>query len=100
MGEIVVTLNVKLKPEAAEGFCGLLPEMIKDTAQRPGFVGIQIVRHKDDPNEVLFIERWASEQTYYDYIAWRTERGDMDGAAAVLAEEAKLDFWPTTAAKA
>lgn len=99
MSEVIVTMNMKLKPEAADGFCGVLPEMIKDTAKRPGFVDIQIVRHKDDPNNVLFVERWATEQHYHDYIAWRTERGDMDGVAAVLADAPKLDFWPTTAAK-
>lgn len=100
MSEIVATLHLKLKPEAADGFCGVLPDMIKETAQRPGFIGIQIVRHKDDLNNVLFIERWASEQAYHDYVAWRTERGDMDGAAAVMADVPKLDFWPTTVAKA
>lgn len=100
MSEVIITLDLKVKPEAVNDFCTSLPEMIKDTAKRPGFVGIHIVQHKEDPTHVLFVERWETEQAYQDYIAWRTERGDMEGFAQVLADAPKLDTWPTMVAKA
>jgi len=99
MSGIKVTLALNLKPEATDAFCSALPEMIKDTAKRPGFRDICIVRHATEPGRVLFIETWDSEQSYHDYIAWRTERGEMDGMAAIVTEPPKLDFWPTIVAE-
>lgn len=100
MAGVKVTFTVKVVPEAVDAFCGALPAMIKDTAQRPGFRDICIVRHATDAGTVMFIETWDSEQAYHDYIAWRTERGDMDGMAAILAGPPQLDLWPITVATA
>ncbi|MDQ4419257.1 antibiotic biosynthesis monooxygenase [Sphingobium sp. DEHP117] len=97
---IRVTFLIKIKPSAADAFCDNLPEMIKETAKRPGFGDLHIVRHSTEPGTILFIETWDSEQSYHDYIAWRTSRGDMDGMNEILVEPPRLDFWPTTVALA
>lgn len=99
MSEVMVTLDLDVKPEVIEPMCAGLPEMIKDTAKRPGFIEIRIVR-LPGTNRVLFVERWASEQAYHDYIAWRTERGDMDGFAEGLASPPQMTVWPVTVATA
>lgn len=65
MSGVKVTFTVKLLPEAVDGFCGALPEMIKDTAKRPGFRDICIVRHATELGTVMFIETWDSEQSYH-----------------------------------
>jgi quinol monooxygenase YgiN len=98
MPEVIISMDLHIKPEMLEGFCTSIPEMIKDTAKRPGFVGIHIVQHKDDTTRVLFVERWETEQAYHDYIAWRTERGDMDNFGQQLAAAPKLEVWPTIVA--
>ena len=100
MDGVKVTLLIKLKPEVVDGFCASLPEMIKDTAKRPGFQDICIVRHASEPGTVMFIETWDSEQAYHDYIAWRTERGEMDGMAAIAVAPPQLDIWPVKVAQA
>lgn len=99
MEGVKVTMSVKLLPKAVDGFCAALPEMIKDTAKRPGFRDISIVRHATEP-KVMFIETWDSEQAYHDYIAWRTERGEMDGMTSIVTEPPILEFWPINVAKA
>ena len=100
MNGVKVTLKVKLQPEAADGFCAALPEMVKDTAKRPGFRDLCVVRHATEPGTMIFIETWDSEQAYHDYIAWRTERGEMDGMASIVTEPPQLDFWPVVVAAA
>lgn len=100
MSGVKVTLALKLKPEAVDAFCSRLPEMVKDTAKRPGFVDLRVVRHGTDTTRVMFIETWESEQSYHDYIAWRTERGEMDGMPAIVTEPPQLDFWPMPVASA
>ena len=94
MADVTITFSMKLKPEAAGAVKGGLPEMIKDTAKRPGFRRISIVESKDDPNEIMLIEVWESEKAYNDYIAWRTDRGDMDQVAGALSAPPVMRVWP------
>ena len=75
---VSITFELKLRPEAVDGFAAAAPEMIKGTAAFPGFRQIRIVQHKDEPGRFLFIERWDSEQAYRDYLAWRASEGAMD----------------------
>ena len=98
MADVTITFSMKLKPEAAGAVKGALPDMIKDTAKRPGFRRISIVENKEDPNELLFVEVWESEKAYNDYIAWRTDRGDMDQVAATLAAPPVARIWPKVVA--
>lgn len=100
MSGVKVTFTLKLKPEVVAGFCGALPEMVKGTAKRPGFRDLCVVQHATEPGTVMFIETWDSEQSYHDYIAWRTERGEMDGMASILTAPPQLDFWPVQVAAA
>jgi quinol monooxygenase YgiN len=92
---VTVTLVLNFKPEATAQFCAMLPEMLKDTKKFSGFRSIRIMKHKTDANQVIFIEEWTSEEHYMKYIAWRTERGEMDGMAAALASPPKMELWPT-----
>lgn len=95
MTGIVVTLDLDVKSEAIDAMVGGLPAMIEDTKTRPGFIEIRIVR-ETGTNHVFFVERWESEQAYNDYIAWRTERGDMDGFAAALNAPPKITIFKDT----
>lgn len=96
-GKVAITLKLTLQPEAADAFCARLPAMIEETARRPGFREIRILR---DGNMVQFFEIWDSERQYDDYIAFRTEEGTMDAMAAILAGPPEKQVWPTLVASA
>jgi quinol monooxygenase YgiN len=96
----IVTLIFNFRPEAVEPFCAALPDMLKETSKRPGFRSIRIVRRPEEPNQVLFIEHWDNAEAYQGYVAWRTERGEMDGLDAVLTGPMQLTIWPTLVTKA
>lgn len=100
MSQVTITLGFTFTDEAIQPFCDNLPSMLQDTAKRPGFIDIKVVRHKDDPNRVLFVETWQSEQAYTDYIAWRTERGDMEKMSTALSAPPQMDVWPSVVASA
>lgn len=93
--DVVVTMDVALNPEASERFAQLDETALVDTKNFPGCRGIQIVRHKEDANRFLFVERWESEQAYRDYIAWRTERGEIQSLQQ-MAVSITIDVWPET----
>lgn len=93
--DVVVTMDVALKPDTSERFAHLDQAALEGTRNFPGCRGVQIVRHKDDPNRFLFVERWETEQAYTDYIAWRTERGEFQGLQQ-MAVSVDVDIWPQT----
>jgi quinol monooxygenase YgiN len=95
---VTITLVLNFKPEAMAPFCSALPDMLKDTKKFAGFRSIRIMKHKTDPNQVIFIEEWNSEEDYMKYIAWRTETGAMNAMATTLAAPPKLEVWPTLVA--
>lgn len=90
---ITVTLELALKPEAADEFCRSLPQELEVTRKFPGFVDILIRRHADEPNRVVFVEEWVSRGDYDAYIAFRTETGSMDGLAAIVTEPPRVNIW-------
>ena len=75
---VIVTFEMELKPEVVEGYLANAGKMLVDTAKFPGYRKIRIVQNKDEPNRLLFIEHWDSEEDYRKYIAWRQERGELD----------------------
>jgi quinol monooxygenase YgiN len=95
---VTITLIMNCKPEATAGLCGALPGMLVDTKKFAGCRSVRIMKNKTDPNQLIFIEEWDSEADYQKYIAWRTERGEMDGLAAALTSPPKLEVWPTLVA--
>jgi len=90
---VMITVEFVFKPGTVDAFCATLPDMLKDTARRPGFRDIKVVRHNEDPNKVLFLETWDSEGHYNAYLAWRQERGDMDALAQAVTSF-QVNFWP------
>ncbi|SFR96534.1 putative quinol monooxygenase [Sphingomonas jatrophae] len=92
---VTITLVLPLKPEAVDGFCSGMAEAIKETAKRPGFGSIRVVR---EGAKVALIETWESEAAYDAYIAWRTESGSMDTLAQALAGPPEKTVWPTLVA--
>jgi quinol monooxygenase YgiN len=95
---VTVTLAYTLREDYTPIFCAMLPDMLKDTAKRPGFRSIKVVQNKDRPNDLLFFEEWDSEADYHAYLAWRRERGDTNRPQGFVVKQ-QLDFWPTVIAQ-
>lgn len=90
---IIVTLELALKREVVAQFCEQIPLTLEGTKAFPGFVNINIRRHADDPNRVIFIEEWETRAAYEAYVAFRTEQGMIDQMAAMLTEPPRTEYW-------
>ena len=66
--------------------------MFPDTRSYDGCIDVYATRNQDNPNHFLLVETWESRAKYENYLAWRTERGDMDNMAAVLDGEPSIRF--------
>jgi heme-degrading monooxygenase HmoA len=94
---VTVTFELRLKPEFLEAF--LKGSTMRQASEFPGFRGIRLVRHEDDPARALFVERWDSEQAYRAYLDQRTERGEMEGMKKIT-DSAEITVWPHLVAEA
>jgi quinol monooxygenase YgiN len=88
-----VVLELKMKPDcvdkAREWFRSILP----DTRGYAGFATLSVTQNQDDPTELMIVEQWDSRAAYEKYLGWRTERGDMEAVAAMVAAEPKIRFY-------
>lgn len=97
---ITVTLEMSLKPGKLADFQALMGPALKDTATRPGFVAIRILKAAEGEDKALFIEQWDSAQSYKDYMAWRADGNGVAGMADCLAGPPVLKYWGETIASA
>ncbi len=88
-----VMLELNVKPECVdqvkEGLKGILP----DTRSYDGCLGVYAVQNQDDANTLVAVEEWESRAKYEAYLAWRTERGDLEPLVAMLAGEPSIRYF-------
>ncbi|MEZ5689746.1 MAG: antibiotic biosynthesis monooxygenase family protein [Caenibius sp.] len=96
---VLITIALDLKPEGAEDFMKYFEGLLEDTSKRDGFISIRIDRNMQDPNRIILIEEWNEAADYEAYVAWRTERGDMETIAAGLIAPPTPEFWNQTIAR-
>lgn len=90
---VTVTFEMKLKPEVVDMFSSLGPQICASPSEFPGFRGLRIVQHKDDPARILYIEKWDREEDYKAYIAERTRGGQM-AALGEMVMSTEMNVWP------
>ncbi len=89
---VLVSLDLKIKPESAEE----LKQWFRDeTPNTRGFDGCNWVTchvDQEDPNHLLVLGNWDSRQHHEKYLAWRTERGDLEKIMGWFAEEPTANY--------
>lgn len=80
----VVLLEISVKDEAIDGIKEGLKGMFPDTRAFDGNIDIYATQDQDNPNTIVMVEKWESRQHYETYLAWRTERGDIEALGAAL----------------
>ena len=83
MGMTIIA-DLAAKPENVDELVSLLRELLPETRQYEGCLGIELHRDKADPNNFILIEEWETGAHHKEYIAWRTETGTMNQVGAYL----------------
>ena len=54
-----------------------------------------MVQDMDDPAKMMIVEQWDSREQYEKYLAWRTERGDVEVLESLWESPTwrYFDFW-------
>ncbi len=80
---IVVTLTLKAAEGQYEALAKVMQDILPDTAARPG---AELIRAAGDPasGTIIVYEEWDCLESQQAYMAWRTERGDLNGIGPLL----------------
>ena len=90
---VLVLLEVSLRPGNIKDFTDFMKNELHHTRGFDGCNGLTVHKNQDDPTNLVIVEDWDSRQQYEKYLAWRTERGDMEKLAAFLAGEPSLRYY-------
>ena len=90
---VLVLLEVSLKPENVNDFTNFMKNELQHTRGFDGCNGLTVHNNQDDSNNIVIVEDWDSRQQYEKYLAWRTERGDLEKLAAWLTGEPSIRYF-------
>jgi quinol monooxygenase YgiN len=90
---VLVTLNLTVKPDQIDPFLKFCGDNLHHTRQREGNLGLTVHQEQDTPTSFLFVEKWVSKEAYDVYNVWRTERGDFDKLAELIAAPPERHFF-------
>ena len=88
-----VILEFQAKPDCVEKVRDFLKAALPDTRAFDGCMTLHVVQNQEDPTGIVIIEQWETRPQYEKYLAWRTERGDMDTFGAMMAGEPNIRFF-------
>lgn len=87
---VVVMLTLKARDETYGELKKTMAAILPDTAAREG---AELIRCGADEGTktVTVYEEWDRIESQQAYMAWRTERGDIDTLVAMLREPPRVD---------
>lgn len=88
-----VILELRTKEDCADKARSWFKNVLPDTREFDGCIGLYLVKNQDDPLNFVIIEQWDTRAQYEKYLAWRTERGDIDALVDMIDGEPSIRFF-------
>ena len=80
---VTVLLEADVKQGKKQELLDFLTTALPDTRKFAGFINISI--HSElQSNKVIFYSQWQQVSNYQNYLAWRTEKGDLNVLSQML----------------
>ena len=89
----VVLLELQVKEECVDQMKSGFKDMFPDTRAYDGCIDIYATQDQDNPTTIIAVEQWETRQHYEKYLAWRTERGDLDALGEMLDGEPSIRYF-------
>jgi quinol monooxygenase YgiN len=88
-----VILELRTKEDCVDKARSWFKSVLPDTREFDGCIGLYLVKNQDDPQNFVIIEQWDTRAQYEKYLAWRTERGDIDALVGMIDGEPSIRFF-------
>lgn len=81
---VVALLDLTVKPGCSAEAVRVLGAILAETMERPGSLGVDIVRDASNPDHLVLVERWRSAEDDEAYRQWRRSLPPNAEFAALL----------------
>lgn len=72
---IQVTIDMVVKEGRFDDLRDWFIAHLPGTRGFAGNISVEVARNTDEPNAVLFVEKWETREAFEKYLAWRDETG-------------------------
>ncbi len=90
---ITALLDINVQPGKADEMVQWMKDNLPDTRARQGAGKMELIVDQDDPNHMVVYETWDRKADQEAYMAWRTERGDLDILGPMFAAPPTFTFF-------
>lgn len=87
---VTVMLTLKAKDDMFDQLEATMKAILPDTAARDGAELISAATDAESKTAIIY-ELWDKIESQQAYMAWRTERGDIDKLVSMLREPPQVD---------
>ncbi|MGB0237369.1 MAG: putative quinol monooxygenase [Cycloclasticus sp.] len=87
-----IILDLHVNPENREELLSFFSSILPDTRAYKGCQNITVTSNEDNLHNIVILEKWNQRSDYENYMAWRTERGDIEKIASLLASPPNLRY--------
>lgn len=75
---LLVTSELSIQAGKVEEFLAIVYNDLEVSRNYSGNQSFDIFLSQENPEKVLFVEKWESEQHFRRYYQWRLEQGDFE----------------------
>lgn len=90
-----VIFSLKVNPENREELLSIFAAILPDTRSYPGCQGVVVSSNEDDIHNIVLLEKWDKRSDHESYLAWRTERGEIEKLASLLSAPPSITYLAT-----
>jgi len=92
---IDVILDLQVNPENREELLSVFTAILPDTRAYKGCQSVVVTSDEDDIHNIVLLEKWDQRSDHESYMAWRTERGDIDKLVSLLSSPPAVQYLTT-----
>ena len=89
---IDVILDLQVNPENREELLSVFTAILPDTRAYKGCQSVVVTSDEDDIHNIVLLEKWDQRSDHESYMAWRTERGDIDKLVSLLSSPPAVQY--------
>tara|TARA_B100000749_G_C18416915_1_gene461718 strand:- start:528 stop:947 length:420 start_codon:yes stop_codon:yes gene_type:complete len=97
-GFVTVVVEIRAKKDTGNSLVSIFKKVLPLTRESDGIISIELVQNQDDPDALIFIERWETRDHYEKYLAERTEAGALETLAELIEGELNIRYFDQTGA--
>ena len=97
-GFVTVVVEIRAKKDTDNSLVSIFKKVLPLTRESDGIISIELVQNQDDPDALIFIERWETRDHYEKYLAERTEAGALETLAELIEGELNIRYFDQTGA--